>query len=222
MPLCHLIPYLTLTLDGSKRSTSRYGCLPSPTPASARSYRTLAYSSSDTQLRDFENASRELGSSVGIVWSAFRLQERLAKILFLFRENAACLYPRKITRKPQAQDVFLNPNILEQRQDWRNRSTVPLAHDNLQLSMLPNELESFAGDVGTFISCLNEFEEFNDEAISQSMRAFEGDLRVRHIFYSFPVWRRISPPSFVVRLQYFSACLFEYKRAYLISLDVCG
>jgi hypothetical protein len=146
---------------------------------------TLAYSSSDAQLRDFENASRELGSSVGIVWSAFRLQERLAKILFLFRENAACLYPRKITRKPQ--EVLLNPNVMERREDWRNRSTVPLTQENLELHMLPDQLGGLAGDVGAFINCLNEFEEFNDEAISQSMRVFEGDLRVRPIFDSFPV-----------------------------------
>lgn len=56
--------------------------------------------------------------------------------------------------------------------------------------MLPNQLESLAGDVGAFISCLNEFEEFNDEAISQSMRTFEGDLKVRRVFFSFPLPRR--------------------------------
>lgn len=127
------------------------------------------------QLRDFENASRELGSSVGIVSTSYRLQERLAKILFLFRENAACLYPRKITRKPQ--EVLVSPNLIE-RQDWRNRSTIPLSQDNLELDMLPDQLGSLARDVGAFISCLNEFEEFNDEAISQSMRSFESDLKV--------------------------------------------
>lgn len=150
----------------------------------------FVYSSSDAQLRDFENASRELGSSVGIVWSAFRLQERLAKILFLFRENAACLYPRKITRK--SQEVLLNPNVMERREDWRNRSTIPQSQDNLELHMLPDQLGGLAGDVGAFINCLNEFEEFNDEAISQSMRAFEGDLRVGHIFSCLGVVSRLS------------------------------
>ena len=143
------------------------------------SFRSAPCSFSHVQLRDFENASRELGSSVGIVWSAFGLQERLAKILFLFRENAACLYPRKITRKRQ--DVLLNPNVMERRQDWRQRSTVPLSQDNLELDMLPNQLESLAGDVGAFISCLCEFEEFNDDAISQSMRAFEADLKASSV-----------------------------------------
>ncbi|KAF8433293.1 WD40-repeat-containing domain protein [Boletus edulis BED1] len=145
----------------------------------------------DKQLRDFENASRELGSSVGIVWSAFRLQERLAKILFLFRENAAYLYPRKIMHR--SQEVLVNPNIMERRQDWRNRSTIAFSQDSLELDMLPDQLKSLAGDVGAFIGCLNEFDEFNDEAISQSMRSFEDDLR------------------------YFSTCLCQYKNQFRSS-----
>lgn len=59
--------------------------------------------------------------------------------------------------------------------------------------MLPNQLESFARDVGVFIRCLSEFQEFNDEAIVQSMRSFEADLRVRYVFTSFSLpQRRIS------------------------------
>ena len=68
---------------------------------------------------------------------------------------------------------------MELREDWHNRSTIPIPQNNLELDMLPNQLESLAGDVGAFMGCLNEFEEFNDEAISQSMRSFESDLRVR-------------------------------------------
>lgn len=173
--------YLILTPSKTDRNPRQAGTNASP----SRSYDRLANSPSDAQLRDFENASRELGSSAGIVSSAFRLQERLAKILFLFRENAACLYPRKITRKPQ--EALLNPNVMERRQDWRHRSTIPHPQDKLELDMLPNQLESLAGDVGAFINCLNEFEEFNDEAISQSMRVFEGDLKVRRVLLFFPL-----------------------------------
>ena len=84
-------------------------------------------------------------------------------------------------------EVFLNPNIMGRRQDWRNRSTVPISQDNLELDMLLNRLESLAEDVVAFISCLDEFEEFNGETISQSMGSFRGDLRVRRIPYSFPL-----------------------------------
>ena len=51
------------------------------------------------KLRAFANASRQLGSSVGILSSAFHLRTRLAAILFLFRENAASLFPRKVSRQ---------------------------------------------------------------------------------------------------------------------------
>lgn len=43
---------------------------------------------------------------------------------------------------------------------------------------LPTQFESFAKDVVTFLNCLNEFPEFTDEAVNQSMRGFEADLKV--------------------------------------------
>ncbi|KAG1850769.1 hypothetical protein C8R48DRAFT_778114 [Suillus tomentosus] len=55
----------------------------------------------DKELRNFANAARQLGSSVGILSSAFRLRERLTKLLLLFRENAATLFPRKISCRPR-------------------------------------------------------------------------------------------------------------------------
>ena len=44
------------------------------------------------------NAARQLGSSVAILASVFQLRDRLAPISFIFRENAADLYPRKVLR----------------------------------------------------------------------------------------------------------------------------
>ncbi len=49
-----------------------------------------------SQLRNFANAARQLGSSVAILSSAFHLRERLAQLLFLYQENAADLFPRKV------------------------------------------------------------------------------------------------------------------------------
>ncbi|KIJ12052.1 hypothetical protein PAXINDRAFT_181666 [Paxillus involutus ATCC 200175] len=128
----------------------------------------------DKELRDFANAARQLGSSVGIVSSASKLQERLAKLLFLFRENAACLYPRKIARNPQ--EAPINLNLMERRPGWRRRPSVAILQGTLDPEMLPEQLDHFAKDVAAFSHCLNEFQEFTDEAISQSMRAFENDL----------------------------------------------
>ncbi|KAG1841235.1 hypothetical protein DFJ58DRAFT_748510 [Suillus subalutaceus] len=114
----------------------------------------------DKELRNFANAARQLGSSVGILSSAFRLRERLTKLLFLFRENAATLFPRKILRQPR--ETLVNPNLMDRRRTWR---------------VSPGQFASFADDVVTFLNCLNEFPEFTDEAVNTSMRAFEVDLK---------------------------------------------
>lgn len=146
----------------------------------------------DKELRNFANAARQLGSSVGILSSAFKLRERLTKILFLFRENAASLFPRKITRHPK--ESLLNPNLMDRKRRhsaWRIHRPPPVTklilEDNLQPETLPSQFLSFARDVVTFLNCLNEFPEFTDEAVDQSMKAFEGDLK------------------------YWASCLDEYK-----------
>ena len=43
----------------------------------------------------------------------------------------------------------------------------------------PEQLEEFAKDIKTFLKSLNEFPEFTDEAVNNSMNAFEADLKVR-------------------------------------------
>ncbi|KAF8835950.1 WD40 repeat-like protein [Paxillus ammoniavirescens] len=145
----------------------------------------------DKELRSFANAARQLGSSVGILSSAFKLRERLTKILFLFRENAANLYPRKIPRQPR--EALLNPNLMDRRRrtNWRGQHPPPIAKHHLgadlEPDVLPSQFESFARDVVTFLNCLNEFPEFTDEAVNQSMRGFEADLK------------------------YWASCLAEYK-----------
>ncbi|KAG0698073.1 hypothetical protein DFH29DRAFT_121383 [Suillus ampliporus] len=141
----------------------------------------------DKELRNFANAARQLGSSVGILSSAFRLRERLTKLLFLFRENAATLFPRKISRQPR--ETLVNPNLMDRRRTWRGHQP-PLKlmnDDNLEPESFPGQFASFAEDVVTFLNCLNEFPEFTDEAVNTSMRAFEVDLK------------------------YWASCLQEYK-----------
>ncbi|KAG1752309.1 uncharacterized protein EDB91DRAFT_1101781 [Suillus paluster] len=141
----------------------------------------------DKELRNFANAARQLGSSVGILSSAFRLRERLTKLLFLFRENAATLFPRRISRQPR--EMLVNPNLMDRRRTWRGQQP-PLKHMNdetLDPESFPGQFASFAEDVVTFLNCLNEFPEFTDEAVNTSMRAFEVDLK------------------------YWASCLQEYK-----------
>ncbi|KAG1834776.1 WD40-repeat-containing domain protein [Suillus variegatus] len=134
----------------------------------------------DKELRNFGNAARQLGSSVGILSSAFRLRERLAQILFLFRDNAADLFPRRISR--QQREFLVNPNLMDRKRNARRRKSMPgrvpvNIEDSLDLESLPEQFENFAAALMTFLKCLNEFPEFTDEAVNTSIKSFEGDLK---------------------------------------------
>ncbi|KAG1736997.1 WD40-repeat-containing domain protein [Suillus lakei] len=135
----------------------------------------------DKELRNFANAARQLGSSVGILSSGFQLRERLAKLLFLFRENAATLFPRKISRQPR------EAPIVHEWTERRRTDNQPLPKAHPDPESFPDQFAGFAEDVVTFLNCLNEFPEFTDEAVNTSMRAFECDLK------------------------YWASCLQEYK-----------
>ncbi|KAG2032999.1 WD40-repeat-containing domain protein [Suillus americanus] len=135
----------------------------------------------DKELRNFANAARQLGSSVGILSSGFRLRERLAKLLVLFRENAATLFPRKISRQPR------EAPIVHEWTEQRRTDIPPLPKVHPDPESFPDQFAGFAEDVVTFLNCLNEFPEFTDEAVNTSMRAFECDLK------------------------YWASCLPEYK-----------
>ncbi|KAH9936025.1 WD40 repeat-like protein [Amylocystis lapponica] len=127
--------------------------------------------------RRITNMDRE---SVGILSSSFHLRERLAQVLFLFRENAAELFPRKVSHQPR--EIPVDPNS---RQQWRKSKRYkapphvasPTLVETLDPEDLPYQLEMFARDVTTFLDCLNEFPEFTDEAVNASIRSLEGDLK---------------------------------------------
>ncbi|TFY80138.1 hypothetical protein EWM64_g3875, partial [Hericium alpestre] len=134
----------------------------------------------DKELRNFSNAARQLGSSVGILSSAFHLRERLTQIAYLFRENAADLFPRKVSHQPK--ESIVSPNI-GPRSRKRARSKAPphvrrpLIVGDLDPEDFPAQLGWFAREVVTFLHCLNEFPEFTDEGVNASIIAFEGDLK---------------------------------------------
>lgn len=134
------------------------------------------------QLRNFSNAARQLGSSVGILSSAFHLRERLAQITWLFRENAAYLFPRKVSHQSTTESV-VKPDVLPRRKRVRSKAPPhvrrPLVLEKLDPEVFPHQFGLFARDVITFLHCLNEFPEFTDEALNASIVAFEGDLKVR-------------------------------------------
>ncbi|KAJ6588705.1 hypothetical protein B0H19DRAFT_1367253 [Mycena capillaripes] len=138
----------------------------------------------DKQLRNFANATRQLGSSVAILSSAFHLREQIAQILFLYRENAADLFPRKISHA--SREHIADPKIKGRRRAKSAKVARysapphvarPAIDENLDLEKFPEQFESLANNIVTFGRCLNEFPEFTDDAINASITSFEGDLR---------------------------------------------
>ncbi|KAJ3781345.1 hypothetical protein GGU10DRAFT_367113 [Lentinula aff. detonsa] len=144
----------------------------------------------DKELRNFSNAARQLGSSAAILSSAFHLRTRIAHILYLYRLNAADLYPRKI--KPPV-STFSGPEVDDKiqrdsqsskrshRLSKKHRALPhvarPMVDSNMDLEEFPNQFEALAKEVTTFVNCLNEFPEFTDEAVNASISSFEGDLK---------------------------------------------
>ncbi|KAG5719222.1 hypothetical protein E4T56_gene13410 [Termitomyces sp. T112] len=139
----------------------------------------------DKELRNFANAARQLGSSVAILSSAFDLRERLAQILFLYHENAADLFNRKIAHIAKETPP---ERPKRERKDGHRKRRVTTANltgphvvglavnENLDLEEFPMQLKLLAKAIRTFFNCLNEFPEFTDEAVNTSMSEFEGDL----------------------------------------------
>ncbi|KAF8496482.1 WD40 repeat-like protein [Russula emetica] len=140
----------------------------------------------DKELRTCVNAARQLGSSVAILASVFQLRDRLAQISFLFRENAADLYPRKVLRLQR--ESLVGKSKFPRRRLGRLRAA-PLERcrrsgpagrlelDKLDLEDFPQQLELFASDLSTFLYSLNEFPEFTDKAVDAPIIAFEDDLK---------------------------------------------
>ncbi|KAF5368873.1 hypothetical protein D9758_002838 [Tetrapyrgos nigripes] len=138
----------------------------------------------DKELRNFSNAARQLGSSAAILSSAFHLRTRLAQISFLHRENAANLFPRKIshatlpnTNNNDSRRLRRTMPYMSVRHKAMPHITRPSIIENLDLEDFPEQFEKLAAEVTTFVNCLNEFPEFTDEAVNTSISSFEGDLK---------------------------------------------
>lgn len=181
------------------------------------------------QLRNFANASRQLGSSVGLLSSAFHLRERIAQVLYLFHENAADLFPRKVqhhpievpeaisrtnsslspitpAEKPSAKRTW--PGKKQRRKPHRappQHVARPVILEHVDPESTPHQLEMLARDVMTFLNSLNEFPEFRDEAVNNSIESFEADLKVRNV--------GLAAAQFCADddFQYWASCLKDYK-----------
>ncbi|KAG1735358.1 WD40-repeat-containing domain protein, partial [Suillus paluster] len=134
----------------------------------------------DKELRNFDNGTRQLGSSAALLLAASRLRERLVRLLFIFRENTAKLFPRRIAR--QSRDTLVNPNIMDRRGKVHHEPLqfqTFMTEDGFATESIPKEFEGFAGDLRMLLHSLNDFPEFRDDAVNTSINAFVGELEYR-------------------------------------------
>ena len=131
----------------------------------------------DKGLQNFINAVRQLGSSVGLLSSAFQLRARLAQILHLFQLNAAELFDD--IHKDASEPVWLLKS--RSKEEWRSRPTETRIRPTWDIQSdpesMPDELELLAEDLNTFLECLNQIPEFSDEAVNTSVTSFQNDLK---------------------------------------------
>ncbi|KAF8342880.1 uncharacterized protein EI90DRAFT_2964705 [Cantharellus anzutake] len=128
----------------------------------------------DKELQSFINAVRQLGSSVGLLSSAYHLRARLTQLLHLFRENAAELF-RDIHREP-VQTVQIKRFTSRKRWKRPTQKMKPAAKVTSDPEALPEQLGLLAKDLHTFLQCLNQIPEFTDEAVNSSAMSFYQDL----------------------------------------------
>ena len=132
----------------------------------------------DRQLLYLAYAARQLGSSVGIRSSAYRLHRRLTLILYLFRENAADLFPSKVSRKMLKSPA--SPNFRHIQRNKRIKLSSPPLKDTVLATDqgLPHVLSAFSEDIQTLYECINRISEFADDTLNTSFFSLKDDLKV--------------------------------------------
>ena len=133
----------------------------------------------DKGLQAFQNAARQLGSSIGLLSSAYRLRQRLFVVLHLFRQNAESLFPKYIKPKLEPLD---GPAARRPMNTGGPKAAIlrrPTMNVETDAEDLPAEMALLAHDVMSFLHHLEEFPEFIDEAVNASITTFQHDLKVR-------------------------------------------
>lgn len=115
---------------------------------------------------------------MGLLSSAFHLRARLARVLHLFRENAADLFPMVVQRQPIRTKYY---RAQKRSRDPRGQNLQPDTNLILSLEALPGELGLLAQDFYTFLEQLDqiflEIPEFTDDAVTSSAMNFHADLK---------------------------------------------
>ncbi|GJE95705.1 WD40 repeat domain-containing protein [Phanerochaete sordida] len=128
----------------------------------------------ETFLRNLAHAARQLDNPIGILSSSLYLRDRLARILYLFRDNAADLFPTRVQRQPR-EDV-INLTVRKRSKAAARYNADPDMLDGLDAEDLPDQLHGLAREVAALLDCMEESQEYTDEGMKASFATFEGDL----------------------------------------------
>ncbi|PFH48870.1 hypothetical protein AMATHDRAFT_5391 [Amanita thiersii Skay4041] len=175
----------------------------------------------DKEFHNFANAARKLGSSVAVIVSTFKLRERLAQVLYLYRENAATLFPRYVPRRYRDDLIYsLHSNRSLKRSRMNSSSTIASSGQKsptngggtvkkLKPEDLPNQLKGLATDFELFCDSLEVFPDLLDSAINETFDSFQTDLEYwasclaehLHHFHDTDVQRYIHGTSQMMKLH---------------------
>jgi hypothetical protein len=140
----------------------------------------------DRRLQAFQQSARQLGSSIGLLSSAYKLRQQLSVVSHLFRENAQELFPKYVkVKRGQLKSVPLPRKATKTRRPIVAILRRPTGfHEDMDAERLPDETLSLADAVANFLHHLEEFPEFADEAVHASITTFQHDLLVCWTFSS--------------------------------------
>jgi hypothetical protein len=106
------------------------------------------------QLRNFSDAARQFGSTISILTAAFRLRERLAKLLHLFDKHAPLLFPTMESHESSIAEISdLLPD-------------------------LPDVLKNLADAIQEFLKYMQAFPEFKAQQVYEDLKTFVQLLEV--------------------------------------------
>ena len=136
----------------------------------------------------------------------------MAQILYLFHENAADLFPRKVHHQDPSTHVLLRTRRHRAELLWNART--PVITEDLDAEDFPKKMSQFVEDITVFLGCLSEFPEFTDEVVNASMLAFQEDLKVGLGLPPRPISLTL------MAAQYWASCLGQYTGVPVAKRDL--
>lgn len=103
------------------------------------------------------------------------MRARLSQLLHLFLLNAAELFD-DVHKKP-AEPLWRSTRSRVKGKRATAEKIRPTLAIKSDPEAMPDELELLADDLNTFVECLNQIPEFNDEAVNAYVVSFQNDLK---------------------------------------------